>query len=61
MDWLKGKRTYILAASALLGILAAYLHGDLSAAAAITQALGALGLVTARVGASNDADEAAKS
>lgn len=58
MNWLRGKRTYILAASALLGILAAYLHGDVTGVDALLQALAATGLVTARVGASNDASAA---
>lgn len=60
MDWLRGKRTYILAAAALLAILARYVNGDESAAQAVTEALTALGLVTARVGAKNDTQDAAK-
>lgn len=57
LDWLRGKRTYILAAGALAVLLARYLNGDVDAATALNEALVALGLVTARVGAKNDAKE----
>ena len=55
MKALRGYRTYILAGAAIL-LIAARLHaGKIDAEAAIEQALVALGLVTARVGAKNDA------
>lgn len=59
LNWLRGKKTYLLAAAALLAILARYLNGQEPAEQAIVEALTALGLVTARLGAANDAKAAA--
>jgi hypothetical protein len=54
VEWLKGKRTYLLAAAALIAILARYLNGDITPSSAVNEALVALGLVTARLGAKQD-------
>lgn len=50
MEWLRGKKTYILAAAALMTVLGRYLHGDVDVGGAINETLVALGLITARVG-----------
>lgn len=55
LDRIRGKRTYLLAASALLAILVRYADGQVGVGGAVTEALVALGLVTARAGATNDA------
>lgn len=54
VEWLRGKKTYILAAAALLAILVRYADGQLDAGSAVNEALVALGLVTARAGAQRD-------
>lgn len=59
MEWLRGRKTYLLALAAILGILARYLNGQEPLDQAVVEALTALGLVTARAGAK--ADDAAKS
>ena len=59
MSWLRGRKTYLLAAAALLSILARYADGKATLEQAITEALVATGLVTSRAGAK--ADDAAKS
>lgn len=58
MDRVRGYRTYAIAALTALGALGAWLDGSMSAADAIAAALTAVGLITARVGARNDAARA---
>lgn len=48
--WLQGKKTYLVAAAALITIAVQYLDGSLDVAAASVAALNALGLATLRAG-----------
>ncbi|HEY4659595.1 MAG TPA: hypothetical protein VIH11_08815 [Gemmatimonadaceae bacterium] len=55
MDTIRGYRTYILASSAILAAIAAYLGGETNGAETTLAIIAALGLVTARIGSTNDA------
>lgn len=52
-DILPGRKSYIVSASIILTGVCAYLHGDLSLLAAVTQVLGGLGLSALRLGISS--------
>lgn len=58
MNWLKGKKTYLLALAAIITIATQYISGDIDASKAVVELLTALGLITARVGASSDVKKA---
>ena len=52
MDFLKGKKTYVIMAIGVLTAVGAYLTGDLTLIQAIQAVLGALGLGALRGGVS---------
>lgn len=55
MDFLKGKRTYFLAASAVIGTIVLLIDGKVDVGQAVVAIVTALSSVFARIGASNEA------
>ena len=50
LEWLKGKKTYIVAAALVLTALSGFVTGDVTLAQAVDQALTGLGLGAVRAG-----------
>lgn len=50
MDWLSGKKTYVVAAGIVMAALGAFLAGDATLQEALVTALEGLGLATLRIG-----------
>jgi hypothetical protein len=50
LEWLKGKKTYIVAAALVLTALSGFVTGDVTLAQAVDQVLIGLGIGTLRAG-----------